>query len=160
MPKQFRRTQEATVPRGTEICSAISATLFPCEQSVRTMGIKAARRSELFLNLAMWVVKCGCNNLFQNLNTHLTGNDSAAAGRTHKNQRKTEGKFPPRSAPRAKMNANHGEFVNQFVRFLQPNANARWRFNKKPVNSSEPHAVSVHKYTLPVKGHSGIYFSR
>jgi len=77
---------------------------------------------ELFLNLAMRVVGSGCNILSQNLNAHIAGVDSAAAGRTAKNQPKTGGNFPARLAPHANMEANHRNFVSQFVRFLKPNA--------------------------------------
>jgi hypothetical protein len=59
LPKEFWRTHVATVARGTEIRFAISETDFPSESMERTMGISAARRSELFLNLAMWVVEYG-----------------------------------------------------------------------------------------------------
>ena len=35
----------------------------------QTMGINAVRRSELFLNLTVWVVGYGCNTLLQSFDT-------------------------------------------------------------------------------------------
>jgi hypothetical protein len=69
----------------------------------------------------MRVVEYGCNILSQNLNTHLTDVNSAAAARTLKNQRKRAGKLPAWFAPHAKKEAKSWKTDKLFVRFLKRN---------------------------------------
>jgi hypothetical protein len=67
----------------------------------------------------MWVVKSGCARLLQILNTHIAGGDSATAARRPENRGKNRDDFATRFTPRAKMEPNHGKFVNRCDRSLK-----------------------------------------
>ena len=88
----------------------------------RTMESSAARRSQLFLNLRLWVVEYRCINLLQSLDTARPGLFRPRPREPPKNQRNEGRKFPAPLATVANHEPSPRKSNNLFDRFLNQSA--------------------------------------